>query len=113
MGSNDVEGSGALGRRRPLSESPLRQQRVDTYRRLRNAEAQLDDIRKRRGLPETAIADVLDAIEGGSPRIEPQEDLYLRTVSRYIAELGGHIEVVAVFPEERVTLMEDADPPAS
>lgn len=115
MGSNGAESSGAIGGRRPLIETPqrkpLKEERVNTYRRLMDAEARLDDMRERRGLPETAIADMLDAIEGDGPRIEPKDDLYLRTVSRYVAQLGGHIEVLAVFPDETVALLREPDPP--
>lgn len=109
MGSNGEAGPGAAPGRRSLietrSKDPLRRQRMSTYGRLMNAEARLDRRRERCGLPETAIADMLDTIEGGGPRIEPEDDLYLRTVSRYVAELGGHIEVLAVFPDETVTLL--------
>jgi hypothetical protein len=64
-----------------------------------------DQMRRRRGLRETAIADALDAVEGGEDQIEPEDDLYLGTITRYVTELGGHIEVIAVFPEETVTLL--------
>jgi hypothetical protein len=37
--------------------------------------------------------------------IEQQDDVYLSTLARYIAALGGHLEVLAVFPEETITLL--------
>jgi hypothetical protein len=82
---------------------------MNTYKRLMEAEVLLDEIRGRRGLPESLIADVLDRIEGGGNRIEPQDDLFLRTVSRYVARLGGRVEVVAVFADETVTLLRETD----
>lgn len=116
MGSIGEEGQGAAAGRRSLIEtrhkSPLREQRMNTYGRLMDAEARLDDRRRQRGLPETAIADVLDAIEGGGARIEPEDDLYLRTVSRYVARLGGQVEVRAVFADETVTLLREPGSPA-
>jgi hypothetical protein len=78
---------------------------MNTYKHLLDAEALLDELRERRGLPESLIADVLDGIEGGGPRIEPRDDLFLQTVSRYVAQLGGHVEVVALFADETVTLL--------
>jgi hypothetical protein len=83
---------------------------MDTYQRLMDAEVRLDHVRRRRCLPETAVAEALDAIEGEGPTIEPQDDLYLETISRYVAQLGGHIEVLAVFPSESVTLLREPDP---
>jgi hypothetical protein len=77
---------------------------VTTYRRLMTAEERLDPVRLRRGVSETAIADAIDhAIS--SP--EPEDDVYLSAVARYVAALGGHVEVVAVFPEETVTLLRE------
>lgn len=100
MGSKDANNWRTVRGGRPLSEK-----RMDTYQRLMDAESRLDRIRQRRGLGETAMADALDAIEGGGDQIEPEDDLYLRTITRYVTELGGHIEVVAVFPEGSVTLL--------
>jgi hypothetical protein len=105
MGNNDATSWRTIRGGRPLSET-----RMDTYQRLMDAESRLDHRRRDRGLRETAMADALDAIEGGGDRVVPEDDLYLRTISRYVSELGGHIEVVAVFPEETVTLLTERGP---
>ena len=107
MGSSDAKDWRAVRGGRPLSEK-----RMDTYRRLGEAEDRLDHIRRRRRLRDTAMADALDAVEGGGDQIEPEDDLYLWTITRYVTELGGHIEVLAVFPEEAVTLLRESGPPA-
>ncbi len=104
MGSNSEKSWRSIRGRGALSE-----QRMDTYQRLMDAEVRLDEVRRRRGLSETAIADALDAIEGDGSVIEPQDDLYLATIARYVAELGGHIEVLAVFEDESVTLLHEPD----
>ncbi len=63
------------------------------------AEAALDQIRRRRGVRETAIADAVDA------SLAAQDDcLYLSTLSRYVGELGGRLELRAVFPDETIVL---------
>ena len=77
-------------------QRPLNEKRVETYRRLMDAEARLEDARRRRGVEETT----LDASE---------DDDYLSTLARYVAALGGHLEVQAVFPEERITLLRQPD----
>jgi hypothetical protein len=83
-------------------QRPLNEARVAMYRRLMDAEARLDDVRRRRGVSETALGDALEASE---ENVEP--DVYLATVARYVAELGGHLEVRAVFPEETITLLRE------
>ena len=40
-------------------------------------------------------------------RIEQEEDVYLSTLARYVAALGGHLEVLAVFEDETVTLLRE------
>lgn len=103
-----------MGSRRPqgwraIVGRPLNEKRMDTYQRVIDAEELLDGVRRRRGLPETAIADALDSVEGDSPAIEPVDDLYLETMVRYVAGLGGHIEVRAVFADETVTLLREPE----
>lgn len=105
MGNNEAKSWRTIRGGQPLSEK-----RMDTYQRLMDAESRLDHRRRDRGLRETAMADALDAIEGGGDRIEPEDDLYLRTITRYVRDLGGHIELVAVFPEETVTLLTERGP---
>jgi hypothetical protein len=83
---------------------PLNETQMATYKRLMEAEVRLDDVRRRRGVSDTALGDVLDASEE-----ESAEDIYLSTLARYVAALGGHLELQAVFPEERITLLRQPD----
>lgn len=105
MGSDNAQSWRAVRGGRPLNE-----RRMDTYQRLMEAETRLEGMRRRRRLRETAMADALDATEGGGDQLAPEDDLYLRTIARYVAELGGHVEVIAVFPEETVTLLTEPAP---
>lgn len=107
MGSDGASNWRAIRGDRALSE-----RRMDTYQRLMEAEARLDEVRRRRGLAETVIADLLDELEGAEPSLEPQDDLYLATIARYVAKLGGHVEVLAVFPEQTVTLLREPRGPS-
>jgi hypothetical protein len=40
---------------------------------------------------------------------EAEDDIYLTTLTRFVAALGGHVEVRAVFPEETITVRQDPD----
>ena len=87
-------------------QRPLNETRVAMYRRLMDAEERLDPQRRRRGVKETAFGDALEASEDS---VAP--DLYLATVAEYVAALGGHLEVRAVFPEETIyDLLQDPPP---
>ncbi|HEX4282141.1 MAG TPA: hypothetical protein VHZ27_15340 [Solirubrobacteraceae bacterium] len=83
---------------------PLNETQMAIYKRLMDAEVRLDDVRRRRGVTDTALGDAIDASEEGGA-----DDVYLSTLARYIAALGGHLEVQAVFPEERITLFRQPD----
>jgi DNA-binding XRE family transcriptional regulator len=89
----------------------LNERRVAGYRRLMDAEVRLADLRQRRGISQTTMARALTVSQPNVSRIEQEEDIYLSTLARYVAALGGHIEVLAVFPEETVTLLRE--PPTS
>lgn len=84
----------------------LNEARVATYRRLMDAEARLDEVRRRRGVSDEAIDNALELGE------QPEDDFYVSTLARYVTALGGYLEVRAVFPEETVTLLREPAPPA-
>ena len=80
-----------------------------------DAETRLAELRERRGLSQASIAEALEVSQPNVSRIEREDDLYLSTLARYVAALGGHLEVSAIFEDETVTLLrlpsdEDASP---
>jgi transcriptional regulator with XRE-family HTH domain len=83
---------------------------VAAYRRLMDAEVRLNDLRRRRGLSQAALAEALEVSQPNVSRIERGDDLYLSTLARYVAALGGRLELRAVFPEETVTLLREPEP---
>jgi transcriptional regulator with XRE-family HTH domain len=70
-------------------------------------ELQLAEVRRRRGVSQATIAAALEVSQPNVSRIEQQDDVYLSTLARYVAALGGHLEVQAVFPEETITLLRE------
>jgi hypothetical protein len=74
--------------------------RMAVYDRLMDAEALLDEVRERQGVSDTALGDALEIAE-----TDDEEDVYVSTLARYVAELGGELEVRAVFPDETLTLL--------
>ncbi len=84
--------------------TPEGRERVETYRRLMDAVITLHRLREERGLTQVQVAEVLDVTQGNVSRLERSEDLYVSTLSRYVAALGGHLELTAVFPDQVVPL---------
>jgi hypothetical protein len=90
---------------------PTRRARVEEHKRaIRDAQRlgrQLDlgVLREARGVTQTAVAREMGASQPNISRIERQEDLYLSTLEEYVAALGGHLEINAVFPDGIIALV--------
>ncbi|MGI8429301.1 MAG: transcriptional regulator [Solirubrobacteraceae bacterium] len=80
-----------------------------TYERLMEAEELIAEVRFRRGESESRIAQALSLSELSSSEIEQEDDLYLCILARYVAALGGHLEVRAVFAEETIAVRREPD----
>ena len=62
----------------------------------------LAEIREKRELTQTDIAQVLKMSQANVSRIERQENLYLSTLAEYVEALGGKLKISAVFADEEV-----------
>jgi hypothetical protein len=83
------------------------QRRVATYRRLMDAEMRVAELRERYGAtPE----ELTRALELSGREADGDDDIYLAELARFVAALGGHIEVRAVFPEEVMTVLRQPGP---
>ena len=71
-----------------------------------DAEDRLEPVRRRRVVSETALDDAFEASESAGDG-GPDDDVYLDALTRYVAALGGHVEVRAVFPDETITLLRE------
>lgn len=83
---------------------PLNEERVRAYQRLIQADMLILEHRGRR----PGHVTLADYVEGED--LEREDDLYFATLGRWVASLGGHIEVRAVFPEEVVTVLTMPEP---
>jgi predicted transcriptional regulator len=50
------------------------------------------------------LAEQLGISQGNVSRLEARSDIYLSTLRAYIEALGGHLEIAAVFDDERVAV---------
>jgi DNA-binding CsgD family transcriptional regulator/DNA-binding XRE family transcriptional regulator len=70
----------------------------------------LAEVRRARALTQTQLAQALGVSQAQVSRIEKQSDLYLSTLASYIEAMGGELQLVAAFEDERVHLDVGAAP---
>ena len=68
------------------------------------AELALAALRKRRKQSQAAVAKRLAVSQSNISQLERGGDPKLSTVAGYVAALGGRLEIVAVFDDERITI---------
>ncbi len=94
--------------REEIERDPVRRARMEEKRRAYGVLldlAELAELRRERGLTQAGIAERLGVSQPNVARIEAAAGsphasaIYLSTIGGYIAALGGHLEVRAVFPE--------------
>ncbi len=82
-----------------------RRERIEEHKRAINLVLTLAELRETRGATQQQVAEDLHSSQANISRIEHQDDLLLSTLRGYVAALGGHLEVTAVFPAQRITLL--------
>jgi len=70
------------------------------------AQLALTQLRTSRKVTQVALAKYLDVDQTAVSRIEKRDDILLSSLNRYIAGLGGTLQLVASFPEGNVSLGE-------
>jgi hypothetical protein len=79
----------------------------------------LRGIREAAGKTQVEVKDASSIDQGDISRLETRgdfEDCQVATLQRYVAALGGRLDLVAVFGDKRITLTgaaKDNDPPAN
>lgn len=88
----------------PIDADPVRRARVEEYERAMLDAVALAELREAESGELPSSTALPPAQENGS-YTERQDDPYLATLSSSIAELGGRLEVTAVFPERTIALV--------
>lgn len=89
--------------------NPVNERRVAAYQRLLEAGEQISQARHRNGESWATIEEALAASELSDSELSVEPDLYLTSLMRFVAALGGHVEVRAVFPGETITVRRDPE----
>jgi DNA-binding XRE family transcriptional regulator len=62
----------------------------------------LAELRQTRHLTQVQLAEHLGISQGNVSRLEGRSDVYLSTLRSYVEALGGHLEIAAVFDDQRL-----------
>lgn len=62
----------------------------------------LAQLRQSRNVTQVQLAEALGISQGNVSRLEARSDVYLSTLRSYVEALGGHLEIAAVFGDERL-----------
>lgn len=63
------------------------------------SELPLGELRRARAMTQEAIAEALGVKQATVSKLERRADMYVSTLARFIAALGGELEIIARFPD--------------
>lgn len=86
-------------------DDPSRQARVESVKSAMRQASVLAELRAHRGVTQIELSDRLGTAQSGVSRIERRDDLFLSTLVDYVEALGGHLEIAAIFDNERIPLV--------
>lgn len=89
----------------PILADPCERAKIEQLKRASLDAAELTRLREARGMTQREVAETLAVSQANISRIEHEDDLYLSTLSGYVAALGGRLELRAVFPDETVEIV--------
>ena len=89
--------------------SPESQEKAKAQTRVMLSEMALDELREARRLTQEQLAERLHVKQPAVAKIERRADMYLSTMRGVIKAMGGQMEILAVFPEGKVTIKQFRD----
>lgn len=84
--------------------APERRARVDASVRRELLTMELRELREEAGKTQTEVAEIAEMTQAELSKFERRDDHLLSTLRRYVAALGGELEVVAVFDNKRIAI---------
>jgi DNA-binding Xre family transcriptional regulator len=91
-------------RERARQRDPDWDVKVAEHQRAMQDALALAELRHSRNITQVQLAEELGISQGNVSRLEARSEVYLSTLRSYVEALGGHLEIAAVFGEERVAV---------
>ena len=89
--------------------TPERRRRIDELKRELLAEMPLHELRRARALTQKDLAETLHVTQPAIAKLEQRADIYVSSLRSYIEAVGGHLRIVAEFPEGEVAITNFSD----
>ena len=86
--------------------APERRAKINQMTQELLATIPLQELQRARELTQQQMASTLHVDQNEVAKIEAEADLYVGTLKRFIAALGGELEVIARFPQGNITIDE-------
>lgn len=99
-----------IRRSKPRTD-PDHDDKVAAIRAAMDDAVHLADLREARGLTQADVARALDVSRARVSAVERQQGLYVETLREYVEAIGGRLELVAAFGEDRITIEPGAREP--
>ncbi len=88
-----------VGKMSPESRERSRQRTAQMH-----SEMALQELRQALHLTQQELADVLQINQAAISKLEHQSDMYVSTLRRFVAAMGGELRIVAHFPQGDVVV---------
>lgn len=89
--------------------SPERRERNRAAMEEMLTELPLAELRQALQMTQETLAELLETSQPEISKIEHRTDVYVSTLRRYIEAMGGELEIIARFPEGRVSISQFRD----
>jgi ribosome-binding protein aMBF1 (putative translation factor) len=67
-------------------------------------ETAIQDLKKALDLTQEQVAEAMQMNQAAVSKMEHQSDIYVSTLRKFIEALGGHVKIVASFPDREVVI---------
>lgn len=89
--------------------SPQSRRRIRERTAEMHAEMPLQELRQAMQLTQQELAERLDMNQAAISKLEHQSDMYVSTLRRFVAAMGGELQIVARFPQGDVVISQFED----
>jgi len=89
--------------------TPESRERIRRRTAQMRSEMALQELRQALHLTQQELAEVLQMNQAAISKLEHQSDMYVSTLRRFVAALGGELRIVAHFPEGDVVVNQFED----
>lgn len=89
--------------------SPQSRRRIRERTAAMHTEMPLQELRQAMQLTQQELAERLDMNQAAISKLEHQSDMYVSTLRRFVAAMGGELQIVARFPQGNVVISQFED----